>query len=98
MIGFVVASAIVTWIASHYTLADYRTVVTPAFVAPIVALRTWAFTFCFLSIGLTTRFKLLAGAGGKPLAAFTVGIVVNVVIGYLLSVHVFVSYWAALGR
>jgi uncharacterized membrane protein YadS len=98
VIGFVVASAIVTWIASHYTLADYRTVVTPSFVAPIVALRTWAFTFCFLSIGLTTRFKLLAGAGGKPLAAFTAGVVVNVVIGYLLSVHVFASYWAALGQ
>jgi uncharacterized membrane protein YadS len=98
VIGFVVASAIVTWIASHYTLADYRTVVTPAFVAPIVALRTWAFTFCFLSIGLTTRFKLLAGAGGRPLAAFTAGVLVNVFIGYLLSVHVFASYWAALGR
>ncbi|MFM0520336.1 MULTISPECIES: YeiH family protein [Caballeronia] len=98
VIGFVIASASVTWVASHYSLADYRSVVTPAFVAPIVALRTWAFTFCFLSIGLTTRFSLLAGAGGKPLVAFTAGVVVNVVIGYLLSVHVFAPYWAALGQ
>ncbi|SAK84591.1 hypothetical protein AWB76_05857 [Caballeronia temeraria] len=98
VIGFVVASAIVTWIASHYTLADYRSVVTPAFVAPIVALRTWAFTFCFLSIGLTTRFSTLAGTGAKPLAAFTAGVVVNVVIGYLLSVHLFAPYWSALGQ
>ncbi|WP_250516972.1 putative sulfate exporter family transporter [Caballeronia sp. INDeC2] len=98
VIGFVVASAIVTWIASHYTLADYRSVVTPAFVAPIVALRTWAFTFCFLSIGLTTRFSTLAGTGAKPFAAFTAGVVVNVVIGYLLSVHLFAPYWSALGQ
>ncbi|MBN3726869.1 YeiH family protein [Burkholderia sp. Ac-20379] len=98
VIGFVVASALVTWIASHYSLADYRSVVTPAFVAPITALRTWAFTFCFLSIGLTTRFASLSAAGAKPLIAFTAGVAVNIVIGYLLSVHVFASYWASLGQ
>ncbi|SDV48921.1 YeiH family protein [Chitinasiproducens palmae] len=98
VIGFVIASAIVTWIASHYSLADYRSVVTPAFVAPIVALRTWAFTFCFLSIGLTTRLATLTGTGVKPLVAFTAGVAVNVVIGYVLSAHVFAPYWAGLGQ
>jgi hypothetical protein len=34
VIGFVIASALVTWIASHYSLADYRKVATPEFVAP----------------------------------------------------------------
>lgn len=98
VIGFVIASAFVTWVASHYTLAEYRSVVTPAFVAPIVALRTWAFTFCFLSIGLTTRFAALSSTGLRPLAAFTVGVAVNVVLGYLLSAHVFAPYWLALGQ
>ncbi|CAG9214810.1 conserved membrane hypothetical protein [Burkholderia gladioli] len=98
VIGFVLASALVTWIASHYSLADYRSVVTPAFVAPITALRTWAFTFCFLSIGLTTRFGALSAAGSRPLIAFTAGVAVNIVIGYLLSVHVFAPYWATLGQ
>ncbi|MGS0891591.1 YeiH family protein [Burkholderia stagnalis] len=98
VIGFVIASALVTWIASHYTLADYRTIVTPGFVAPIVALRTWAFTFCFLSIGLTTRFASLATTGARPFIAFTAGVVVNVAIGYALSVHVFAPYWASLGQ
>jgi uncharacterized membrane protein YadS len=98
VIGFVIASAFVTWVASHYTLAEYRSVVTPAFVAPIVALRTWAFTFCFLSIGLTTRFAALSSTGVKPLVAFTVGVAVNVVIGYLLSAHLFAPYWLALGQ
>jgi len=98
VIGFLIASALVTWIGNHYTLAEYRSVVTPAFVAPITALRTWAFTFCFLSIGLTTRLGSLSATGAKPFIAFTAGVAVNVVIGYLLSVHVFGAYWASLGQ
>ena len=96
--GFLIASALVTWIGSHYTLAEYRSVLTPAFVAPITALRTWAFTFCFLSIGLTTRLKNLSSTGAKPFIAFTAGVAVNVVIGYFLSVHVFGQYWSTLGQ
>jgi uncharacterized membrane protein YadS len=96
--GFLIASLLVTWIASHYSLAQYRSVVTPSFVAPITALRTWAFTFCFLSIGLTTRLGRLSATGAKPFIAFTAGVAVNVVIGYLLSVHVFASYWSSLGQ
>jgi uncharacterized membrane protein YadS len=85
-------------LASHYSLADYRKVVTPGFVAPIVALRTWAFTFCFLSIGLTTRFSTLKATGIKPFLAFTAGVIVNVVLGYWLSVHVFAQYWTAIAK
>jgi uncharacterized membrane protein YadS len=98
VLGFVVASALVTWVASHYSLADYRKVVTPEFVAPITALRTWAFIFCFFSIGLTTRLRLFAATGLKPLLAFTAGVVVNIAIGYALSVHVFGPYWHSLGQ
>jgi uncharacterized membrane protein YadS len=97
VIGFVVASALVTWIASHYSLADYRKVVTPEFVAPITALRTWAFTFCFLSIGLTTRLRALSATGTKPFLAFTAGVVVNIALGYALSAHLFAPYWNSLG-
>jgi uncharacterized membrane protein YadS len=60
-------------------------------------LRTWAFTFCFLSIGLTTRWRDLASAGSRPFLAFTSGVIVNVLLGFLLSVIVFGNYWAALG-
>jgi uncharacterized membrane protein YadS len=98
VIGFIAASAFVTWIASHYTIGDYRTVVTPALIAPITTLRIWAFTFCFLSIGLTTRFSSLAATGKRPLAAFAAGVLVNVAIGYLLSAHVFAAYWEKLGK
>ncbi|KVE29360.1 hypothetical protein WS67_05785 [Burkholderia singularis] len=98
VIGFVVASAFVTWVASHYTLADYRKIVTPELVAPITVLRTWAFIFCFFSIGLTTRLKALSATGARPFAAFTAGVAVNVIVGYLLSVYVFGGYWASLGQ
>jgi uncharacterized membrane protein YadS len=97
VIGFLVASALVTWIASHYSLADYRKLVTPALVAPITALRTWAFIFCFFSIGLTTRLRSLSATGWKPFLAFTAGVALNVVVGYVLSAQVFARYWDNLG-
>jgi uncharacterized membrane protein YadS len=67
-------------------------------VTPIKNLRTWAFAFGFLSIGLTTRLRDLAGVGGRPLLAFSSGVVVNVVLGFVLSVLVFGGYWARLGQ
>jgi uncharacterized membrane protein YadS len=77
------------------TLADYNKLVKPALIGPITALRTWAFTFSFLCIGLTTRFRELANAGVKPFVAFTAGVVVNVILGYVLSVVVFGHYWSS---
>lgn len=98
VLGFVVASLIITAVTSGYSLANYNKLVVPVLVAPIQAMRTWAFIFCFLSIGLTTRFRELAAAGSKPFVAFTSGVVVNVVLGFVLSVLVFGAYWARLTR
>lgn len=98
VIGFVIASALITWISSSYSLPDYRKIVTPDLVAPITALRIWVFTFCFLSIGLTTRFGSLSRTGWKPLAAFTAGVAVNIVLGYIMSAHVFAAYWDSVGH
>jgi uncharacterized integral membrane protein (TIGR00698 family) len=98
VIGFLVASLLITWVARDISLADFNKVLTPTLVAPIKDLRTWAFIFCFFSIGLTTRFRDLASAGSKPFAAFSVGVVVNVVLGFVLSVLVFAPHWANLAR
>jgi uncharacterized integral membrane protein (TIGR00698 family) len=98
VLGFVVASLIVTAISSAYSLGDFNKTVNPALVAPIKDLRTWAFIFCFLSIGLTTRFRELARAGSKPFLAFTSGVAVNVVLGFVLSAFVFVEHWQNLAR
>lgn len=56
-------------------------------------LRGWTFTWTFLAIGLTTRFRNLMHFGWKPLVAFTAGVVINVPLGYWLSNDVFVNYW-----
>jgi uncharacterized integral membrane protein (TIGR00698 family) len=96
VIGFLIASVLTTFIVHGNTLADYNKLVKPSLIAPITSLRTWAFTFSFLSIGLTTRFRELANAGIKPFIAFTVGVIVNVILGYILSVIVFGHYWSSI--
>ncbi len=98
VLGFLVASLLVTAVTSGYSLAAFNKTVNPALVAPIKDLRTWAFIFCFLSIGLTTRVRDLAHAGRKPFLAFTAGVAVNVVLGFVLSAMVFAPHWETLGR
>jgi uncharacterized membrane protein YadS len=93
VIGFALASIIMTVIASNYSFGDYNSIVKPELVGPIKSMRTWCFIFCFFSIGLTTRFRELAHAGTKPFWAFTAGVVVNVMLGFILSTVVFASYW-----
>ncbi len=98
VIGFLVASLIVTLATTGYSLADYNKTVVPSLVGPIKDLRSWAFIFCFLSIGLTTRFRDLATAGTKPFLAFSAGAVVNIVVGFILSALVFATHWENLAR
>ena len=96
VIGFFVASMLMTWFTSGYTSDEFNKVVKPALIMPLVSLRTWAFLFCFLSIGLTTRFRELKAVGWKTFAAFTIGVAVNVVLGYYLSAVVFAEHWLSL--
>ncbi len=96
VIGFFAASMLMTAFTSSYSAADFNTVVKPNVIMPLVSLRTWTFIFCFLSIGLTTRFRELQAVGWKPFWAFTIGVAVNVVLGYIMSVHVFGGYWSAI--
>ena len=96
VIGFLIASVIITVVTASVSYADYKKGVTPDLVGPIKNFRTWAFIFCFFSIGLTTRLRELSSAGLKPFWAFTAGVAVNVVLGYVLSVGVFGSYWSGL--
>src|SRR6202790_3498269 len=98
VLGFLIASAIVTVISSGYSYADYKKVVQPSLVAPLQALRVWAFTFTFLAIGLTTRFREFITGGAKPFYAFTAGVAVNIVLGFILSTQVFVGFWTRFGQ
>lgn len=98
VLGFLIASAVVTVISRGYDYAAYKKEVLPGLVAPLQALRTWTFTFAFLSIGLTTRLREFASVGARPLYAFTLGVLVNVVLGFFLSTRVFGDFWDRLGQ
>lgn len=98
IIGFAVASLFLTAVAAPYGQVNFNSNVAPVLVAPIKDLRTWAFIFCFFSIGLTTRFRELAHAGARSLWAFTAGVAVNVALGFILSTLVFGSYWTAFSQ
>ena len=96
VIGFFAASILMTAFTGSFTTAEFNSAVRPNLLLPLVSLRTWAFIFCFLSIGLTTRFRELHAVGWKPFWTFTTGVAVNVLLGYILSVFVFGEYWAKL--
>lgn len=98
VLGFLAASALVTAISARYGLPGYHDTVTPQLITPIKDLRTWAFIFCFFSIGLTTRARELARTGLRPFVAFSAGVAVNVVLGFALSAWVFAPHWQSLAR
>ncbi len=98
VLGFLVASAVVNLVSRGYDYGAYKKEVVPALVAPLQAFRTWAFTFAFLAIGLTTRLREFASIGAKPFYAFSIGVVINVLLGFILSTQVFGEFWNRLGQ
>jgi hypothetical protein len=80
----------------HFASNWYDSELYPKVITPIKKLRSWAFVLCFLCIGLSTRFADLLTFGLKPFWAFTIGVIVNVPLGWFLSTQVFDSFWAAL--
>jgi uncharacterized integral membrane protein (TIGR00698 family) len=98
ILGFIAASIILTLLSRGYSYAEYKKDVVPGLVAPLQVLRTWVFTFAFLSIGLTTRVREFLSVGLRPFYAFTAGVLVNVVLGFVLSSQVFGEFWDRLGQ
>src|ERR1700733_4992082 len=98
VLGFLIASAVITLVSKGYDYAAYKKEVVPGLVAPLQSLRTWAFTFAFLSIGLTTKVREFAAVGARPFYAFTAGVAVNVALGFVLSTQVFNEFWTRLGQ
>jgi uncharacterized membrane protein YadS len=96
VIGFFAASMLMSAFTGTFSTADFNSAVRPNLLAPLGALRSWTFIFCFLSIGLTTRFRDLHVVGWKAFWSFTIGVAANVILGYFLSVVVFGSYWAGI--
>jgi len=98
VLGFLIASAVVTVVSQGHDYTAYKKDVLPALVAPLQTFRTWAFTFAFLSIGLTTRLREFAAFGARPFYAFAIGVAVNVSLGFVLSTQVFSGFWERLAQ
>jgi len=98
VIGFVAASVIMTIIVKAYgaETGSAFDAIKADLIKPIKTLRTWTFVFTFLCIGLTTRFKELLMFGWKPFWAFTIGVMVNVPLGFILSAYLFAEFWMRL--
>jgi uncharacterized integral membrane protein (TIGR00698 family) len=94
VIGFLLASVVMSILVAAAPVA-LAPDITPRLIAPIKILRTWTFVFTFLCIGLTTRFRALAKFGMPPFWAFTVGVLINVPLGFFLSTVVFRDFWMA---
>jgi uncharacterized membrane protein YadS len=92
VLGFFFASLLTTVVIMNLETAD-GTAFSKDALGVVKNLRGWTFTWTFLAIGLTTRFRELMHVGWKPIAAFTAGVIVNVPLGFWLSNHVFVNYW-----
>jgi len=80
----------------HHSSSWFDSELKPDVITPIKNLRSWAFVLCFLCIGLSTRFADLLTFGLKPFWAFTIGVLINVPLGWFLSTQVFDSFWQAL--
>jgi len=98
ILGFIFASLLITWAGHGTAITAFDSIARPMLIAPIDALRNWAFTFSFLSIGASLRVRHLAPVTGDAFVAFSVGVVVNLTLGFVLSAVVFSSYWASIAR
>ena len=78
----------------RYTSDWFESELRTRVIGPVKKLRSWAFVLCFLCIGLSTRFGDLLTFGLKPFWAFTIGVFVNVPLGYFLSTVVFSRFWS----
>jgi len=96
VLGFLAACVLMSAVAAAGSEEWFQSTLTPQVIAPLKALRSWAFVICFMGIGLSTRFRELANFGLRPLWAFTLGVLVNVPLGYALSTIVFEGYWSRL--
>ncbi len=82
---FVIAFFIASFVVTSFVVAYTQPVVSNQIIANSNAIRTWLFVLAFLCIGLNTKFRELQAMGGKPLIAFTIVAIVNVVLGFICA-------------
>ena len=93
ILGFIVASIAVTFFVSMLPQEVHKTFQKEV-LGFIKELRNWVFIWTFLCIGLVTQFKKIINVGYKPFLAFSIGVAINLPLGFILSQYVFVDFWS----
>jgi uncharacterized membrane protein YadS len=81
VLAFLLASILVT----ELTGSMGKPAVDAHVIGVLNALRTWFFTLTFLCIGLNARFGEMRSIGAKPIVAFALIVLVNLVVGCVLA-------------
>ena len=81
VLAFLLASILVT----ELTGSMGKPAVDAHVIGVLNTLRTWFFTLTFLCIGLNARFGEMRAIGAKPIVAFAVIVLVNLVVGCVLA-------------
>jgi len=87
VLGFILASVVVTLLASNHVLGSAAQ--STAAYTDITNLRVWFFTLAFVSIGLSFQVEGFQQAGWRPVVAFGLGVVFNALIALLVAWVIF---------
>jgi len=87
VIGFILASVVVTLLASSHFLGS--SVHTAAVYTDITSLRVWFFTLAFVTIGLSFKVEGFQQAGWRPVLVFGLGVVFNALIALVVAYLLF---------
>ncbi|RDU72376.1 putative sulfate exporter family transporter [Helicobacter aurati] len=92
ILGFMLASVIGTMFVSYLPESTHKAYQAEA-LGFVKELRNWVFTWTFLCIGLSTEFKKIIRVGFAPFIAFSIGVAINLPLGFFLSNYMFVDFW-----
>lgn len=81
---FVLAFLVASFLGTQWAVGDAAGM--SAHVSPVLTtLRTWLFVLAFICIGCGTRFRDIQKMGAKPILAFTIVVLVNLVTGFIMA-------------
>ncbi|TLD85519.1 putative sulfate exporter family transporter [Helicobacter sp. MIT 05-5294] len=92
ILGFLIASILVSIFSLNFDATQSESFSKES-LGLIKTLRNWVFTWTFLCVGLNTQLRTIISIGIKPFLAFTIGVAVNLPLGYFLSSYLFYDFW-----
>ncbi|WP_412097440.1 YeiH/YadS family membrane protein [Campylobacter lari] len=91
ILGFLLMSLLTTIFIIF--LQDHGKIYQDEVLSSIKNFRNWVFAWTFLCIGLSANIKQILLLGYKPLLAFSLGVAINLPLGFILSNYIFIDFW-----